>query len=244
MPRSVTHFYTLITLLVAVSLIGCASVPARTTGNDPFQGMNRRVYRFNESIDRNALKPMATAYQHVTPNWMRTGVHNFFTHLGIPWTITNELLQGKPQLMAQDTCRFVLNTVVGIGGFIDVAGKLELDSHDEDFGQTLAVWGVPSGPFLILPLLGPSSLRDAAGLAPDYLARPTQQISLPWQTSTAINMLNLVQTREALLSVDDALKGVFDPYGVVRDVWLQRREYLIYDGNPPITEIKEENDSF
>jgi hypothetical protein len=124
---------------------GCAT-PGRTTSDDPWQGMNRSIYKFNDAVDRATLKPMAKGYQKITPQWFRTGTRNFFNNLKLPWVMVNELLQGKPGLMAQQTCRFVLNSVVGLGGFIDVAGKLELSAQNEDFGQTLAVWGVPSGP--------------------------------------------------------------------------------------------------
>jgi len=226
-------------LFITVLLAACASAPGRTTSDDPWQGMNRGIYRFNDTVDRAALKPVARSYQKITPGWMRTGISNFFSNLGTPWTIVNDLLQGKPQLMAQDSCRFVMNTVAGLGGFIDVAGKLELSGHSEDFGQTLAVWGVPSGPYLVIPFIGPSTLRDGFGRVPDYLSQPTQNIDMPWQTNTAITTLDVIQTRQSLLSAEDTLNKAFDPYGIMRDAWLQRREYLIYDGNPPAADLDE-----
>ncbi len=206
---------------------------------DPWQGFNRSVYKLNDVVDRAAVKPAANGYQKITPQWMRTGISNFFNHLETPWVIVNELLQGKPGLMAQDTCRFVLNSIVGLGGFIDVAGKLELAAHDEDFGQTLAVWGVPSGPYLVLPVFGPSTLRDGFGRVPDYFAKPQRYADIPWETDTGLTTLDVLQTREGLFSMEDSIGQVYDKYGVIRDAWLQRREYLVYDGNPPETSLED-----
>ena len=224
----------LLALLLGVNLLGaCATMPGRTTTDDPWQGVNRGVYKFNEAVDRATFKPIAKGYRAITPQWFRTGTRNFFGNLKTPWTMTNELLQGKPRLMAQDTCRFVLNTIVGMGGVIDVAGKLELSAHDEDFGQTLAVWGVPSGPYLMLPFLGPSTIRDGAGRVPDYFGSPQRYANIPWEASTALSALELIQLRATLLSTEDTLGQAYDKYGIIRDAWLQHREYAIYDGNPP-----------
>ncbi len=230
-PRSMLRLLCL--LLVAAALGGCATAPGRTSTDDPWQGMNRSIYKFNDAVDRATLKPVARGYQKVTPQWFRTGVRNFFNHLETPWVMVNELLQGKPGLMAQQTCRFVLNSVVGLGGFIDVAGKLELSAQNEDFGQTLAVWGAPSGPYIMLPFLGPSTVRDGFGRVPDYYGNPVRYADLPWETETTLDVLDLVETREALLSVEETLNQAYDRYGIMRDAWLQRREYLIYDGAPP-----------
>jgi phospholipid-binding lipoprotein MlaA len=201
--------------------------------------MNRGIYKFNDALDRAAVKPATKAYQKITPNWFRTGVRNFFTHLETPWTIVNQVLQGKPQLAAQDTSRFVLNTVVGLGGLINVSSKLGLEDHDEDFGQTLAVWGVPSGPYLVLPGFGPSTLRDGVGRVPDFLSNPTRYGDIPWETKTVMTTLDVLQTREGLLSLDEAMQQAYDPYGLMRDAWLQRREYVIFDGNPPAEDLGE-----
>lgn len=228
--------------IVAISSLGaCATAPGRTQSTDPWAGYNRGMYKVNDAVDRATLKPVAKGYQAITPKWLRTGISNFFTNIGTPWVMLNELLQGKPGLMAQDTCRLVLNTVVGLGGFIDVAGKLEMETHDEDFGQTLAVWGVPSGPYVVLPLLGPSTLRDGLGRIPDYFARPQRYANIDWKTDTAVSAVDVTQTRESLLSLDDAIHQAYDPYGFVRDAWMQRREYLIYDGNPPEPALEDES---
>lgn len=224
----------LIGLLICAALLGaCATTPGRTTTDDPWQGMNRGIYKFNEAVDRATLKPIAKGYRAITPQWFRTGTKNFFNNLKTPWTIANELLQGKPQLMAQDTCRFVFNSIAGLGGVIDVAGKFELNAHDEDFGQTLAVWGVPSGPYLMLPFLGPSTVRDGVGRVPDYFSSPQRYADIPWEAKTGLSALEIIQLRETLLSTEDTLGQAYDKYGLIRDAWLQRREYQIYDGSPP-----------
>jgi phospholipid-binding lipoprotein MlaA len=239
MPFSALHLLSL--LLCAVLLNGCATAPGRTTTDDPWQGVNRSVYKFNEVVDRTTLKPVAKGYRAVTPQWFRTGAKNFFNNLKTPWTIANELLQGKPGLMAQDTCRFVFNSIAGLGGVIDVAGKFELNAHDEDFGQTLAVWGVPSGPYVMLPFFGPSTVRDGFGRVPDYFSSPQRYADIPWETRTGLSLLEIVQLRETLLNTEESLGQAYDKYGLIRDAWLQRREYLIFDGNPPADPVMEDD---
>lgn len=228
-------------LLCLLLLGGCATAPGRTTTEDPWQGVNRSVYKFNEAVDRTTLKPIAKGYRAVTPQWFRTGTKNFFSNLKTPWVIVNELLQGKPQLMAQDTCRFVFNSIAGVGGVFDVASRFELTAHDEDFGQTLAVWGVPSGPYVMLPLFGPSTVRDGFGRVPDYFSSPQRYAAIPWEARTGLNALEVVQLRESLLSTEDTLGNAYDKYGVIRDAWLQRRVYLIYDGNPPADPVLDDD---
>lgn len=235
------HLLALMVLLATAALSGCATAPGRTTNNDPLQKINRGMYHLNDTLDRAAVKPLAKGYQKVTTDWMRLGVRNFFSNLGVPWVAVNELLQGKPKFMAQQTGRFLVNTVVGIGGLIDVASKLNLPAKDEDFGQTLAVWGVPSGPYLVLPFFGPSTVRDGFGRIPDYYARPTTYAPIPWETATGLAVLDVLRRRQAFLAVDDALNNAYDPYGVVRDVWVQQRQYQIFDGNPPDEPIEDES---
>ncbi len=220
-------------LLVLAALGGCATAPGRTSSSDPWEGFNRGVYRFNDFADRNALKPVAKGYKAVTPGWARTGVSNFFSNLTYPWTIVNQLLQGKPVMACRDTGRLVINSVVGIGGLIDVATHAGLPENNEDFGQTLAVWGVPSGPFLTIPFFGPSSLRDGPSRIADYFSGVTLYIDVSWELEWSARGLAIVNDRAALLQLDSQLNNVFDPYAFLRDVWVQRREYQIYDGNPP-----------
>ena len=214
-------------------LSGCATAPGRTTNNDPLQKINRGVYKFNDVVDRATLKPVAKGYQKITPQWMRTGVSNFFSNLGEPWTIVNELFQGKPKAMGKQTGRFLVNSVIGIGGLFDVASKMNLQQQSEDFGQTLAVWGIPSGPYVVLPLLGPSTIRDGLGRIPDYFGHPLTYANVNWKVRTGLAVVDAVSAREKLLSIEGTLDKAYDKYGVLRDVWVQQREYQIYDGNPP-----------
>jgi phospholipid-binding lipoprotein MlaA len=212
---------------------GCASAPGRTTGDDPLQGFNRGVYKFNDTLDRAALKPVAKGYKAITPTWFRAGVGNFFANLTYPSTIVNEFLQGKGALGLKDTGRFMLNTTLGVGGLFDVATPIGLQANDEDFGQTLAVWGVGSGPYLTLPFFGPSSLRDAPSRAFDYFTSPLSYVDIPWEAEWGMRGLDLVHSRAELLSLDATLQNTFDPYTFIRDAWIQQREFAIYDGNPP-----------
>jgi len=221
--------------LIAVVLIasGCASGPGRTTTRDPLQGLNRGVYKFNDTLDRAALKPVAKGYRAVTPRWFRAGVGHFFSNLVYPTTIVNQILQGKPVLGLRDTGRFLLNTTIGIGGLLDVATPLGLEANDEDFGQTLAVWGISSGPFLTLPLFGPSSLRDAPSRIVDYFLDPLTYVDLSTGAQLGIRAVDLINSRSELLSVDSTLQSTYDPYGFIRDAWAQQREFEIFDGDPP-----------
>lgn len=222
--------------LVGVCLIvtGCASAPGRTTNEDRFEGINRGIYKFNDAVDRATLKPVAKGYKKVTPRWLRTGVGNFFSNLSYPATIVNQFLQGKAKLGFQDAGRFLMNSTLGLGGLVDIATKAGLPSNDEDFGQTLAVWGVSSGPYVMLPFFGPSSLRDAPSRAFDYFLGPLTYIDgVPWEVLWGMRGLDIVHTRSELLSIDATLQSTFDPYAFMRDAFVQQREYVIFDGNPP-----------
>jgi phospholipid-binding lipoprotein MlaA len=229
--------------LIGVLLVasGCAT-PGRTTPSDPLKGVNRAVYKFNDTLDRAALKPAAKGYRAITPRWFRAGVGHFFANLIYPTTIVNQILQGKPGLGLKDTGRFLVNTTIGIGGLLDVATPLGLDSHDEDFGQTLAVWGIGSGPFINLPLFGPSSLRDAPARIVDYFTDPLTYADLSTGADLGIRALDLLNTRVELLSVDSTLQSTFDPYSFVRDAWAQQREFEIFDGDPPAETLEEFED--
>ncbi|HEY5808560.1 MAG TPA: VacJ family lipoprotein [Povalibacter sp.] len=228
--------------LIAVLLItaGCASAPGRTRSDDPLQALNHGMYKFNDTLDRAALKPVAKGYKAITPHWFRTGVGNFFSNLSYPATVVNQFLQGKGKDGLRDTGRFLLNTTVGIAGLIDVATPLGLTAHDEDFGQTLAVWGVGSGPYLMLPFLGPSSMRDAPSRFFDYFLGPLVYMDVPWETEWGLRGLDIVHSRAELLSLDPTLEKAFDPYAFIRDAWTQRREFEIYDGNPPPETLEED----
>lgn len=220
-------------VLVALLAAGCASTPGRTTNNDPYEGFNRGVYKFNDTLDRAALKPIAKGYRKVTPSFVRTGIGNVISNLEYPGTFVNQFLQGKWVLGFRDTGRFLINSTLGVAGIFDVATPLGLEKNDEDFGQTLAFWGVSSGPFLNLPLLGPSTLRDAPMRALDFLTNPLQYTDVPWEADWGMRAVNIVHSRSELLPLDETLKRTYDPYAFIRDAWVQQREFNVFDGNPP-----------
>jgi phospholipid-binding lipoprotein MlaA len=221
--------------LVLASLLaaGCASAPGRTTNNDPYEGFNRGVYKFNDTLDRAALKPIAKGYRKVTPGFVRTGIGNVLSNLEYPGTFVNQFLQGKWVLGFRDTGRFLLNSTLGVAGIFDVATPLGLEKNDEDFGQTLAFWGVSSGPFINLPLLGPSSMRDAPARAFDWLTNPLQYTEIPWEAEWGQRVIAVVHQRSELLPLDETLQRTYDPYAFIRDAWTQQREFNVFDGNPP-----------
>lgn len=212
---------------LAIALLqGCASGPQANPA-DPLEPFNRSVYRFNEGLDRAVLKPVATAYQDVTPSPVRTGVTNFFENLSDAWSFVNNVLQAKPAEAADTLFRFTTNTLWGVGGIFDVATELKIPKHKEDFGQTLGVWGLAPGPYLVLPLFGPSSARDSAGLLVD------RQGSLLSQTDSiaarnSLTGLSLVDTRANLLEAGNLLdQAALDKYAFIRDAYLQRRQSLV-----------------
>jgi len=214
-----------------LALAGCASAPA--TRSDPLEPMNRAVFAFNEAIDDAVLKPVATAYQKVVPELVRTGVDNVFANIGDLWSAVNQLLQAKPVAAVEMGFRFVVNTTFGIGGLFDIASDAGLERRSEDFGQTLGRWGLGTGPYLVLPLLGPSNFRDGAALVLDVNASPTGLLQEPRDRNSA-SALQLVSTRARLLSATKAIDDVaLDKYALIRDGFLARRRNLVYDGDPP-----------
>jgi phospholipid-binding lipoprotein MlaA len=217
-------------LLAALSL--AAAVPASAadpTVNDPWEGMNRAIFGFNEGVDRWFLEPVATGYDFVMPDPVQDAVKRFFRNAGFPVVFVNDLLQGKPVAAAQDLGRFLLNTTAGVGGLFDAAAEAGLPQNDEDFGQTLGVWGVPPGPYLVLPLLGPSSPRDTGGLAVDS-ATLVYPFFLPWFVNLASTSVNIVNRRSLLLeTIREERKAAFDFYVAVRNAHVQRREDQVND---------------
>ncbi|CBL46958.1 Probable outer membrane lipoprotein precursor [gamma proteobacterium HdN1] len=199
---------------------------------DPLEPLNRKIFAFNDSVDTYALKPVATFYRSVAPQPLRQGVHNFYGNLQEVRTITNDLLQGKLVQGGQDSLRFAINSTVGLFGFVDVAGRIGLTSNKEDFGQTLSVWGVPDGPYLMLPFLGPATVTDAAGMAPEYLLH--NYVNLPdiywgagdqgWQFTG----MYAISKRSDLFDVESLVVG--DRYNFIREAYLQRRAFLVNDG--------------
>jgi phospholipid-binding lipoprotein MlaA len=216
-------------LLSALMLSGCASGPDK---RDPLESMNRKVYAFNDAVDKAVLKPVTRVYVTVVPELARTGVSNFFSNLGMVVTTFNDALQLKGQQVPVDIMRFAVNTVFGIGGLIDVATELGIARNNEDFGQTLGYWGVKSGPYLVLPLLGPSSVRDGAALPVDFVVSPLSGTLDDERERWALLGLRVVDMRAQLLTAEAVLAQQIDPYSFVRDTYLQRREYLVRDGRP------------
>lgn len=223
----------LLFLLLALTSAGCASLPegSEPSEEDPWERYNRGMFEFNDAVDRAFLKPVTKGYRAITPDPVESGVTNFFENLTYPVVIINQLLQGKFLDAASDTGRFIINTVIGIGGIFDPATRMGLESNDEDFGQTLATWGVSSGPYLVLPFLGSSTLRDAPALYADW------QVDLLYQFESPevhyLTALDVVDTRAQLFEFESQLESAYDRYAFIRNAYLQRREYLVHDGDPP-----------
>ncbi len=213
-----------------------AAKPAAPDNNDPYEKFNRLAYSFNEWFDRYILKPVSKGYRAVLPSPIRTGIGNFFNNLREPIVIFNDLFQGKFKQALSDTGRFLVNTTVGIGGLLDPATSMGMKRHDEDFGQTMAVWGVGDGPYVVIPFLGPSNLRDSAALIVDWQVYPPNRME---ETSTRdkLLVLEVVDKRSQLLEATDILEQAAgqDPYTFVREAYRLRRRNMVYDGNPPKT---------
>jgi phospholipid-binding lipoprotein MlaA len=220
------------TLALAATLLGgCATGPAANP-RDPLEPFNRGVYQFNDAVDRAVVKPVATVYRDVLPSPVRTGVSNFFYNLQDAWSIVNNTLQLKPEQAGNSFFRFGVNSVFGLGGVLDIATEMRIERSTEDFGQTLGRWGVGAGPYLVLPLLGPSTVRDTAALAVDMQGNLLSNAAVPERNSA--KALELLDRRSRLLQATDMLDQVaLDPYTFTRDAFLQRRRSAVYDGNPP-----------
>lgn len=223
----------LLPALVVVTA-GCATTQEIVdTGHDPFEPYNRTMHAFNDLLDRVLLKPLAEGYKEITPEPVDESVSNFFANLGDVVNALNNLLQFKFEAALNDTARVVYNTTFGIGGLFDVATRFGLPKHNEDFGQTLGHWGVGEGYYLVLPVLGPSTTRDAFGLVVDYQANPVTHLE-PRSHRYALRALEGIDTRADLLRAERALgEAALDPYLFMRDAYLQRRRNLVYDGDPP-----------
>ena len=212
--------FLLITIFLFVPIVISEEV------SDPFEDLNRVAFEFNEKLDENFLKPIAITYSRFPPK-IKLGVTNFFNNLEDVETSLNQFLQGKPKKSLNDITRFIINSTIGLAGFIDVASKIGLDRHEEDFGQTLAVWGVGSGPYIMLPALGPSTLRDT-------LSRPVSSFSsitfhmTDADVNIALKSIDAIETRERLLDVESLLSG--DRYSFVKDAYMQSMSYEIKDG--------------
>ena len=226
----------LLICVTATMTISCASVNGPSPDHDPFESYNRAMFSFNDAVDRNILKPVAAAYKDYVPTPVQSGISNFFSNLNDILVVLNDLLQGKFAQARDDSLRFFVNTVFGLFGLFDVATYMDLPKHHEDFGQTLAVWGVSDGPYLVLPFLGASTIRDTAGLLVDLQADPIYDIR-DKEARYATIALKTVDTRAELLGASKVLdKAAFDRYAFLRDAYLQQRKHVIHDGSPPVDE--------
>ncbi len=222
----------LVLLVGVLAMQGCATVQT-ADARDPWESMNRSVYQFNDVVDTVAIKPVAELYVKVLPSFVRTGVGNFLGNLGDVWSMANSALQLKGQATAETFMRINVNTFLGLGGLLDVATEMRLEKRKEDFGQTLGYWGVQPGPYVVLPLLGPSTLRDTLALPLDMRGDASQQFS-DEATRNALTVTRVLDVRSGLLNTVDVVKAAsLDPYSFVRDGYLQKRRNDIHDGNPP-----------
>jgi phospholipid-binding lipoprotein MlaA len=219
-------------LLVALVLTGCATGPNANPA-DPLEPLNRSVYKFNDAVDRTVFKPVATTYRDVTPTLVQKGIGNFFGNLEDAWSFVNNVLQFKGEAAADSFFRVGVNTFIGLGGILDVASEMRIERHTEDFGQTLGYWGVGAGPYIVLPFLGPSTLRDTAALPVDFRGDAVTQVEdVP--TRNTLWVLRATDQRAALLKAEKVLDEVaLDKYSFIRDAYIQRRRNAVYDGNPP-----------
>lgn len=233
MNKKVVPMRLLLALAALLLASGCVSVPGPPNPRDPWEGYNRAMYKFNDAADKAVLKPVAEGYQAITPDFMQSGIGNFFNNLNDVSNGLNNLLQGKFAEGMGDLGRFGFNSVVGIFGLWDVATPLGLERHQEDFGQTLGAWGVPPGPFFMIPLFGPSTVRDAPARYVDPQYGFYRWIDTIWLRNTLYG-LDIVRTRADFLKAGNILEdAAIDPYSFLRDAYLQRRQNQVYDGKPP-----------
>lgn len=224
-------------LLATLLTSGCSSIPAappeERAETDPWEPLNRQIHGFNRGFDKVLLKPLAKGYEFVIPQFFRTGVRNFSSNLRQPLNAIGAFLQGKGGNGGTQTVRFLYNSTFGLLGILDVATPLGFERQNEDFGQVFATWGIPDGPYVVLPILGPRTVRDAVATPLNIAADP-----LIWYENSAIRdrlyVLRLIDVRQSLLSADVLYESSADPYIALREAYLQNRLFLIYDGDPPL----------
>lgn len=226
-------------IATAALLTACAHTPADDPA-DPLEPVNRGVFAFNTVLDKGIVKPLARGYDWAAPSLLREGIANFFSNLFYPTTIVNDLLQGKGGQAADDSARFILNSIFGLGGILDVATGLDLPEHDEDFGQTFGQWGFGEGWYLMLPVLGPSSNRDVLGRLGDGAMNPISYADTV--TNLTASGVYAIERRAQLLGADALIEQQLDPYIFIRSVYLQTRQNAVYDGNPPKEDYGFEDD--
>ena len=222
--------------IIALSLLitGCANTQNRHTDpeNDPWEGFNRKVYAFNDGMDK-VIRPIAVGYDKIMPDPFQRGVGNFFRNLDAPVTIVNTLLQGKFEQSLDSFGRFLINSTIGVLGFFDVATKLGVPFYNEDLGQTLATWGYDNSRYIVLPVFGPSTFRDGVSRYVDSFYHPVGY-AIHGNNEWGYWIVRGIDLRARYLSQDAQLEQTYDPYVLVRDVWMQNREFQIYDGDPPM----------
>ena len=224
------------TMAILLLASGCASQPSapkeERSEADPWEPLNRQIHGFNTGFDKVTFKPLAKGYAKIIPKFIRTGIRNFSSNLRTPLNAINSFLQGKPEYGISETGRFVANSTLGILGIFYVATKMGAEKHNEDFGQTFAAWGIPDGPFVVVPLLGPRTLRDALTIPLNIYVDP-----LIWYENSAVRdklyLIRAIDLREKLFAAESLLKGSQDRYLSTREAYLQNRLFLIYDGDPP-----------
>lgn len=223
-------------VVALMALQACAAVPNKDP-RDPMEPWNRSVFEFNGTVDRAVIKPVAKVYARVMPSWMRTGINNFFTNLDDVWSLVNNALQLRGADTADSFGRVIVNTTMGLGGLLDVAGEMGMERHSANFGLTLGRWGVGPGPFVVLPLWGSSTLRDTLALPLDIKGNLVNSINdVP--TRDAVTVLGVIDTRATYLKAGDVVDGAaLDKYSFTRDAFLQRRRNQVYDGNPPDEDV-------
>ena len=216
-----------IALLLIISLVTYSEEIIEETNIDPFEDINRVVFSISDSLDEAILRPTAEIYSEYTPLFVKDSVTNFFSNIAEIDTVINQLLQGKPKLAAQDSLRFLINTTIGVGGIFDVASRMGFERHDEDFGQTLGYWGIASGPYVFIPFVGPSTVRDVFGIPLSWYVSGSFAIEDD-KTKIVFSFLDVIETRERILAAENLIIG--DKYEFVKDVFLQSREHSVQDG--------------
>jgi phospholipid-binding lipoprotein MlaA len=233
--QPLTKFISILGVIFTLAMTGCASTEYVENERDPWQGFNRTVYGFNDTLDQALLKPAAKGYQAVAPDFVETGVRNFFSNINDVSVAFNNLLQGKVSHAFSDVGRVLFNTTLGLLGLFDVASDMGMQKHNEDFGQTLATWGVDSGPYLMLPFFGPSTLRDSTSVPVDkFILNPINHIDMEKSDRMYLMAVDVVSVRAELLSLEKTVDEIAtDKYSFIREAYLDRRHYLVHDGAPP-----------
>lgn len=221
-------------IVLALMLAGCAGTQSRNTDpvNDPWEGYNRKVFAFNEGMDK-IVRPIAVGYDKITPDPVQRGVGNFFRNLDAPVTYVNQVLQGKFKESAATLGRFLVNSTFGLFGFFDIATQMGIPFYNEDLGQTMATWGYDNSRYLMIPFFGPSTFRDGTGRLADSFYHPVG-MAIHGYNRWGLLIFRGIDTRARYLDQDEELNTAYDPYVLMRDVWMQNRQFQIYDGDPPM----------